>query len=266
MLAGIELHLEAKASGRPLEKLSSDPQHRIERRALAQEQLAKRTEEYAQDVHNRLPKYVPDDAWRQWNGHQRDNESGREIEPRLPHADGVLAVSDWAFAQLAKSIDVGGTAKGALAAIHLDHLAAKDSEQRHKAERAYYVNSQAVEAEQRRQAAVHAAEYRAGTRQTPRVPSWSEAASTLLGTMVERATEVVKRAYRELTHLYDQSIAVNRRNDERIDPTYAPGQEHGKTHERVYQKAYMEMVRAQREREAARERDRGPDLDFGPSR
>ena len=51
------LEATAKASGRPLEKLSSDPQHRLERRELAQQQLAKREQERADAILRRLPQY-----------------------------------------------------------------------------------------------------------------------------------------------------------------------------------------------------------------
>ena len=45
----------------------------------------------------------------------------REVEPRLPHVGGVLAVSDWTFAQLARA-NLDTPIKGALASIHLDRL------------------------------------------------------------------------------------------------------------------------------------------------
>ena len=219
---------EATASGRPLEKNSSGPHHRIERRELAQEQHRLAAAERATAIHSRLPKANFADAWRQWNGNRRDDESAREVEPRLPHVGGVLAVSDWTFALLARASSVSPDWKGALAAIHLDHLAAKDGEQRSQAEHAYYLTPAAVDAERRRQAAVNAAEYRAGTCKTPHVPSWSEAASTLLGTMAERVTAVVKRAYRELAHLSDRFDKLNRPGVlQYYEPHYRPGQEDG---------------------------------------
>ena len=106
---------EATASGRPLEKHSSDPHHCIERRELAQAQRRVADADRATDIH-------PADAWRQWNGIPRDNEVARAVESRLPHVDGVLAVSDWTFAQVAKAFDPWEPAKGALAAVHLDRL------------------------------------------------------------------------------------------------------------------------------------------------
>ena len=118
----------------------------------------------------------------------------RGVEPRLPHVGGVLAVSDSTFAQLRDHFI--GVKKWAMAAIHLDHLAKNDNEQRHQAEHAYYASPHAIDAEQRRQGAA----YRAG--KTTHAPSWNEAAATLLGNIVERTVEVVERAFSELTQLY----------------------------------------------------------------
>ena len=264
---------EATASGRPLEKHSSDPHHCIERRELAQAQRRVADEERATAIHSGLPKYVPADAWQQWNGIRRDDASAREVEPRLPHVGGVLAVSDWTFAQLARATTVSPDWKGALAAIHLDHLVAKDGEQRSQAERAYHITPAAVEAERRRQATVNAAEYRAGTCQTPRVPSWSEAAHTLLGNMAERVTEVVKRAYRELAHLSARFDRLTRPGVlQYYDPHYRPGQEHGEPRFRTlgpdepreHNPAAVPLKTPERTRD--REPTRGPDIDIGPSR
>ena len=80
---------------------SSAPHHRLERCNLSQEQRGTREAAYAQDIRRRLPTSAPDtNAWQQWNGMPRDDERGREIEARLPHVGGVLAVSDSTFAQL----------------------------------------------------------------------------------------------------------------------------------------------------------------------
>ena len=77
--------------GRSLEKQSSDPQHRLERRALSQQQDARRVQQYVERCYERLrlPHSKPEDAWRkeawaQWNGVPRDDQAAREVEPRLP--------------------------------------------------------------------------------------------------------------------------------------------------------------------------------------
>ena len=260
---------EATASGRPLEKHSSDPHHCIERRALAQAQRRVADADRATDIHRQLPKYIPADAWRQWNGMPRDNEGARAVESRLPHVDGVLAVSDWTFAQVAKTFDPWEPAKGALAAVHLDRLAAKDAEQRSKAEHAYYLTPAAVEAERRRQAAVNAAEYRAGARQTPHVPSWGEVANSLLRPIIERTAQLVDRFYRTLTHHFDAD-AVRRR----YDPVYRPGQEHGDPRfrelspdePREHNPAAVPLNPPERTRDREQDREQDRDRDFGPSR
>ena len=257
--------LDAKdqASGRPLEKISSDPQHRLERRELAQEQRATREQALVKDSRSRLPAYVPDtNAWEQWNGMPRDDERGREIEARLPHVGGVLAVSDSTFAPLRNKFI--WAQKCAMAAIHLDHLAKHDNEQRHQAEHAYYASPHAIDAEQRRQGAA----YRAG--KTTHAPSWNEAAATLLGNIVERTAEVIERALAQLPKLGDRfKIKIN------SDPAYSPGCEQGIDRNEIRaraawteqdrQRQELERIRAERER-AEREHDRGPDRDFGPSR
>lgn len=262
------LEARDKTSGRSLENTSSDPHHRIERRELAQAQRDQAEAERVKDIRRQLPTYKRGDAaWQQWNGIPRDNDGARALEPRLPHVGGVLAVSDWTFTQLLNR--TSWDMKPAIAAMHLDHLATNNGEQRQQAEDAHYVNPQAVDAEQRRQGAANAAAYRAGTRHTPHVPSWKEAAFTLLGTVVERALEVVKRAYRELPHLSASSNEANRRHDWGHDPVYGPGYEGGidlhaqRLAREAHQRQELERIRAERERV---ERDRGPDLDFGPSR
>ena len=52
--------------GRSLEKQSSDPQHRLERRALSQQQDARRVQQYVERCYERLrlPHSKPEDAWR----------------------------------------------------------------------------------------------------------------------------------------------------------------------------------------------------------
>ena len=260
--------LEAKdqASGRPLEKRLSDPQHRIERRALAQEQRATRDQERVDASRRRLPTYEPDNnAWQQWNGIQRDNVGARAVELRLPHVGGVLAVSDSTFAQLRNKF--AWVKMCGMAAIHLDTLAKNDNEQRHQAEHAYYSSSHAIEAEQRRQGAA----YRAG--KTTHAPSWNEAAATLLGNIVERTVEVVERAFRELTQLYSPSALGARSFKNNSDPAYEPGCEHGIDRNEIRaraawaeqdrQRQELERIRAEQAR-AEREEDR--DRDFGPSR
>ena len=260
--------LDAKdqASGRQLEKISSDPHHRIERRELAQEQRATRDQERVDASRRRLPTYEPDNnAWKQWNGIQRDNMGARAVEPRLPHVGGVLAVSDSTFAQLRDHFI--WVKKCAMAAIHLDHLAKNDNEQRHQAEHAYYASPHAIDAEQRRQGAA----YRAG--KTTHAPSWNEAAATLLGNIVERTVEVVERAFSELTQLYSSSALGARGFKNNSDPAYEPGCEQGYDRNELRERAKrsaehherleLERIRAERER-AEREEDR--DRDFGPSR
>ena len=260
---------EATASGRPLEKHSSDPHHCIERRELAQAQRRVADADRATDIHRQLPEYIPADAWRQWNGMPRDNEGARAVESRLPHVDGVLAVSDWTFAQVAKTFDPWEPAKGALAAVHLDRLAVKDAEQRSKAEHAYYLTPAAVEVERRRQAAVNAAEYRAGARQTPHVPSWGEAANSLLRPIIKRTAQLVDRFYRTLTHHFDAD-AVRRR----YDPVYRPGQEHGEPRFRTlspdepreHNPAAVPLNPPERTRDREQDREQDRDRDVGPSR
>ena len=167
--------------GRGLEKHSSDPQHRLERRALSQQQNARRVQQYVERCYERLrlPHSKPEDAWRkdawwQWNGVPRAAQAAREVEPRLPHVGGVLAVSDWTFAQLARA-NLDTPIKGALASIHLDRLAATPDagEQRRLAKGEYHLNRPAIESEHRRQTAVEAAGYRAGKIWTPTGPTWN---------------------------------------------------------------------------------------------
>ena len=189
---------------------------------------------------------------------------GRELEARLPHVGGVLAVSDSTFAQLRNKFI--WAQKCAMAAIHLDHLAKNDNEQRHQAEHAYYASPHAIDAEQRRQGAA----YRAG--KTTHAPSWNEAAATLLGNIVERTVEVVERAFSDLKKLYARG-ALDDRFKPNADPAYEPGYEQGYDRNELREQAEraaehherleLERIRAERER-AEREQDR--DRDFGPSR
>ena len=259
------LEATTTANGRQLEKRSSDPQHRIERRDLAQEQRGTREQAFVKDSRRRLPAYVPDNnAWQQWNGLERANATGRALEPRLPHVGGVLAVSDSTFAQLKKKFV--WAQKCAMAAIHLDHLAKHDNEQRHQAEHAYYASPHAIDAEQRRQGAA----YRAG--KITHAPSWNEAAATLLGNIVERTVEAVERGFSDLKKLYARG-ALDDRFKPNADPAYEPGCEQGVDRNALRERANraaehherqeLERIRAERER-AEREEDR--DRDFGPSR
>ena len=158
--------------GRGLEKHSSDPQHRLARRALSQQQ----------------------EAWWQWNGVPRAAQAAREVEPRLPHVGGVLAVSDWTFAQLARA-NLDTAIKGALASIHLDHMAARPyaGEQRRLAKGEYHLNRPAIESEQRRQTAAAAAWYRAGKIWTPTGPTWNLTVVKMTEAIVPRSAAIASR-------------------------------------------------------------------------
>ena len=95
--------LDAKdqASGRAPEKISSDPHHRIERRELAQQQAVSREQLYVSTERKRY------DSTRKVNfnsGLVPSNDlAAREVEPRLPHVGGVLAVSDRTILDLIKA-------------------------------------------------------------------------------------------------------------------------------------------------------------------
>ena len=113
----------------------------------------------------------------------------------------------------------------------------------------------------------------ASTCKTPRVPSWSEVAHTLLGNMAERVTAVVKRAYRELAHLSARFDKLNRPGVlQYYDPYYRPGQEDGEPRFRTlgpdepreHNPAAVPLKTPERTRD--REPTRGPDIDIGPSR
>ena len=118
----------------------------------------------------------------------------REVEPRLPHVGGVLAVSDWTFAQLAR-VNLDTPVKGALASIHLDRLAATPDarEQRRLAKGEYHLNRPAIESEQRRQTAAAAAGYRAGKIWTPTGPTWNVTVVKMTEAIVPRSAAIASR-------------------------------------------------------------------------
>ena len=144
-----------------------------------------------------------------------------------------------------------------MAAIHLDHLAKHDNEQRHESEHAYYSSPHAIDAEQRRQGAA----YRAG--KITHAPSWNEAAATLLGNIFERTANVIERALAQLPKLGDRFKAKIK-----TDPAYSPGCEHGVDRNEIRARAeWAEQHRQRMELERIRaEREPDRDRDFGPSR
>ena len=238
--------LKTQVSG-PRVKRSRHPQHRLERRDLAQQQLATREQERVLSHLSRRPHVEWETSTYRWRHVTREDAAAPPVERRLPHVGGVLAVSDQTFARLAHSHYVDAYPGGALASIHLDHLAKKDGFQRAQAESQYFVSDDAIATEQRQQAATNASEYRAGRRHTPHAPSWKEATAMVVSNIYERVCDVIKQLYRE----------ARERGGYEIEPTIAD-----RTRNQFAKD--MERIRAEREREE--ERERGRDPDFGPSR
>ena len=263
-----------QASGRALETISSDPHHRIERRELAQQQAVSREQSYVSAERKRY------DSTRKVNFNSglvpANDLAAREVEPRLPHVGGVLAVSDRTLLNLIRAENLDLPARSALVTIYSRHR--DDAPAREQAEGVYHrpvINQQQTKA-QRHQTR----EYRVGARESPTTPmaSWDAARVAVTHAIVAHVRKLVERTFREVAMLRERVTQQVRdtldraaRWADRSERWAVHGQDRrtlGPDEPREHNPLSewdQDRARLERERED-RDQDRDQDRDFGPSR
>ena len=253
-----------QAHGRPLEKTSSAPQHRGERRELAQQHHTTREQMHVADTRRRY-----DSA----RGYERNNwgnlpqsswQAAREVEPRLPHAGGVLAVSDRTIACLMQEKDLAEPERSAILTLYRQHR--DDVPAREQAEDAYYGG--VIDHQQTKAQRHESQEYRRGASHSPTTPrvSWNavRVSERVMDFIVAHVRELVERTFREVAQLRERVTKE----------MHAPPQP-SRPESRIYQAGDPNMppppkpIRLpERDREPTIDPRSRPDIDpdFGPSR
>ena len=146
-------------------------EHAANRREVSRQQAVareRRAEAREREQH-------PPENYRAWWSNTTINAlAGPLIEPRLPHVDGMLAVSDKTFARLAAMVEPA--VRRALVAVNLKHAGWFDTPdttaERQVAEDAY--QGEAIDQEHARLKKLHAAAWRRGDAETPEPPTRRE--------------------------------------------------------------------------------------------